>query len=186
MLLLLIDYSREKGKDLFVGFLDYEKAFDYANRAGILSDMMVKGCGSALTTAIYNMFRTSTYYPKTNKNYLSKGITTDFGVTQGRRSSGSIFSFYVSDMPDSLKDDEYDDFMNPLSLAQLADDSAIYTETINNLVTKFKHIFAYSDNKKQVANVPKTVYCHFAKNPTTASLEIENDLVLNSVDPTKG
>ena len=186
MLLLLIDYSRENGKDLYVGFLDYEKAFDYANRAGILSDMMRQGCGSTLTTAIAKMFSTSTYYPKANKNYLSNGITTDYGVTQGRRSSGSLFSFYVSDMPNALKKDEYDDFMDPLSLAQLADDSAIYAETITNLKTKFKRIFEYSDTKKQVANIPKTIYCHFGKDPKTSPLEIEDGLVVNSIDPTKG
>ena len=186
MLLLMIDYSREKGKDLFVGFLDYEKAFDFANRAGILSDMIKKGCGSNFTTAIANMFQTSTYYPKSNKNYLSDGITTDFGVTQGRRSSGSLFSFYVSDMPEALNDIQYDDFMDPLSLAQLADDSAIYAEKIFNLIMKFKRIFGYSNEKRQIANIPKTVYCNFSANPRISSLEIDDDLTLKSVDPIKG
>ena len=186
MLFLVIDYSRENNKDLFVGFLDYEKAFDYANRAGILSDMMKKGCGTNLVTAVANMFRTSTYYPKANRNYLSDGITTDYGVTQGRRSSGSLFSFYVSDMPEALNVNQYDDFMDPLSLAQLADDSAIYAEKLYNLIAKFRRIFKYSDEKKQVANVPKTVFCNFASNPVTSPIKIDDDMFLNSVDPVKG
>ena len=186
MLLMVIDYANEKKKDLFVGFLDYEKAFDYANRAGIVSDLMEKGCGSKFTKAIGKMFTTSTYYPKSNKNYLSEGITTDYGVTQGRRSSGSLFSFYVSDMPDALNDTQYDDFMDPLSLAQLADDSAIYAELIYNLITKFRRVFKYSDEKDQVANVKKTVYANFAENPRLTPLVIDENITLNSIDPVKG
>ena len=186
MLLLVIDYSREKNKDLFVGFLDYEKAYDYANRAGILTNMMENECGSNLTKAIARMFQTSIYYPKANRNYLSEGITSDHGVTQGRRSSGSLFSFYVSDMPEALNREEYDDFMDPLSLAQLADDSAIYAEKLHNLVPKFQKIFAYSKAKNQVANVSKTVYCNFTKHPKLSPIEIDDNVILDSVDPIKG
>ena len=181
MLLMVIDYAKEKGNDLFVGFLDYEKAFDYANRAGIVSDLMQKGCGSKFTKAVAKMLTTTTYYPKSNRNYLSEGISTDYGVTQGRRSAGSLFSFYVSDMPEALNDISYDDFMDPLSLAQLADDSAIYAELVRNLITKFKRIFEYSDDKDQVANVKKTVYANFTENPTTAHLVIDENITLRIV-----
>ena len=186
MLLMVIDYAKENEKDLFVGFLDYEKAFDYADRAGVVSDLMSKGCGAKFTKASAKMFTTLTYYPKSNKNYLSEGITTDYGVTQGRRSSGSLFSFYVSDMPEALNNTQYNDFMDPLSLAQLADDSAIYAELIYNLVTKFKRIFAYSNDKDQVANVKKTVYANFTENPRTTPLIIDENITLNSIDPVKG
>ena len=186
MLVLLIDYSREMRKDLFVGFLDYEKAFDYANRAGILTCLMNDRCGSGIIKAISNMFTTSTYFPKSNKNYLSNGITTDYGVTQGRRSSGSFFSYYVSDMPKALNDMEYTDFLNPLSLAQLADDTAIYAELVDNLIVKFRKIFKYSREKKQVANVKKTVYANFTSNPILTPIKIDEDISLDSIDPNKG
>ena len=138
MLFLLIDYCDEKKKNLFIGFLDYEKAFDYVNRAGVISKMMQDGCGAAFTRAVAGMFSTSTYYPKSNRNRLSEGISTDYGVTQGRRSSGSVFSYYVSDMPKAVGDVSYEDFMDPLTLAQLADDTALYAKLSNNLGTKFK------------------------------------------------
>ena len=73
MLFLLIDYSREKKNKLFVGFLDYEKAYDYVNRAEIISSLMDDGCGETYTKAIANMFKTSTYFPKSNKNHLTEG-----------------------------------------------------------------------------------------------------------------
>ena len=186
MLLLVVDYAKQKGKDLFIGFLDYEKAFDFANRAGIIRDLMNKQCGSKFTKAIAKMLTTTTYYPKSNRNFLSEGITTDYGVTQGRRSSGSLFGFYVSDMPEALNSREYDDFMDPLSLAQLADDSAIYAEMIDNLIQKFQLIFEYSKKKNQVANIKKTVYGNFSSNPRLTPLVIDDDVILQSIDPVKG
>ena len=102
------------------------------------------------------------------------------------KSPGSLFSFYVSDMPEALNDTQYDDFMDPLSLAQLADDSAIYAELICNLITKFKRVFKYSDKKDQVANVKKTVYANFGENPRITPLVIDENITLTSIDPVNG
>ena len=63
-LFLLICYAKENSKNLFVGFLDFEKAFDFVNRAEVISDLMKKNCGKNLTAAIGKMFATSTYFPK--------------------------------------------------------------------------------------------------------------------------
>ena len=89
-------------------------------------------------------------------------------------------------MPTALNDTPYDDFMDPLSLAQLADYTAIFAEKIRNLILKFKRIFEYSDQKKQVANITKTVYCNFNANPRTSLLEINDGIEIKSVDPVKG
>ena len=186
MMFLIIDYSAENKKNLFIGFLDYEKAYDYVNRAGIVSKLMQDGCGSAFTKAIAGMFSTSTYYPKSNKNRLSEGISTDYGVTQGRRSSGSLFSFYVSDMPRAVGDVPYDDFMDPLAVAQLADDTALYAEMMRNLRTKFQKVFQYSRERGQHANIPKTMYGNFTDNPTFEPLIIDENITINSITQKDG
>ena len=51
-----------------------------------------------LVRAIAKMLKKSTYHLKTGTNQLSEGIDSDYGVTQGRPSSGNLFSFYESDM----------------------------------------------------------------------------------------
>ena len=86
-LVLLIIYSKEMGKNLFVGFMDFEKAFDYTNRANIISDLMRKGCGKYLTRAIAKMYVKTLYSPKIDENNLGRSISTRYGVTQGRKSS---------------------------------------------------------------------------------------------------
>ena len=147
---------------------------------------MQDGCGASYTRAVAGMFSTSTYYPKSNKNRLSEGISTEFGVTQGRRSSGSLFSYYVSDMPRAVGDVRYDDYMDPLTLAQLADDTALYAEKRKNLGTKFEKVFRYSRRRRQHANIAKTMYGNFTANPTFEPLIIDENVTINSINQNDG
>ena len=62
----MIHFSKKIKKDLIVGYLDYEKAFDYANRANIVLKLMSKGCGQTFTSAVTKMFKSTTYIPTTN------------------------------------------------------------------------------------------------------------------------
>ena len=45
LLILLIEFAVNR-KNLFVSFVDYEKAFDYTNRMQIIRELMSPGCGS--------------------------------------------------------------------------------------------------------------------------------------------
>ena len=53
-------------KDFYIAFFDYEKAFDYTNRAIIINKLMNNGCGYTFTNAIAKMYRTTTYIPMSN------------------------------------------------------------------------------------------------------------------------
>ena len=186
LLIMSIEYSKEKKKDLFVGFMDYEKAFDYANRAGIINDLIKNGCGKNFTKAIGNMMSTSTYYPKMSHSMLSEGITSDFGVTQGRRSSGDLFTFYVSDMSSAFSSIDNTDFMDPYNLAQLADDTAIYADNIESLISKFRLLLQFSAKKYQIPNIKRTQFCHFSHHPVTDTLHLDENTGIQSVHATKG
>jgi hypothetical protein len=182
MMIILIQYSKEHGIDLYVGFMDYEKAYDYANRANIVADLMKDGCSGAMVRSIAKMMKTSTYYPKCGKQRLSNGIETDYGVTQGRCSSGNIFSYYVSRMSSAFDPTKTDDFMDPYNLAQLADDTAFYATTILNLEYKFRSILSYSADRYQVPNISKTKYCNFSENPSSDPIIIDENVTIQSVD----
>lgn len=186
LLMMLIDYSKEKKKELFVGFMDYEKAFDFANRAEIINDLIRRGCGKAFTNAISNMMSTSSYYPKMSNNMIGESIESDFGVTQGRRSSGDIFTFYVSEMSSAFDTLQMNDFMDPLNLAQLADDTAIFADNILSLKSKFQLLLQYSAKKYQIPNIKKTQYCHFSQHPVTDAIHIDENTTINSVHLLKG
>ena len=185
ILVLLISYEKEKKKDLMVGFMDYEKAFDYAYRSNIILDLMKKDCGKKFTTAIAKIYNSTAYIPEVGRNRLGNEIVTGTGVAQGRKSSANLYSFYVSDMP-SCMENMGSDFMDPFNVVQLADDTILLAENKESLIMKFRAAFAYSEEKYQVPNLTKTVYGHFACNPSTDTITIKNNIRIESINKTDG
>ena len=173
-------YCKEHVKNLFVGFLDYEKAFDYANRGQIILDLINANCGKAFIQAISKMFTETFYAPKIGKNIMGESISSKHGVTQGRKSSTNLFSFFVSDMGNTLRTVNTTDFHDPYNLAQLADDTAVIAEYFESLGKKFEKVFDYSDKKFQVPNVKKTLYANFAENPEKRPMPL-GDHFINSI-----
>ena len=86
----------------------------------------------------------------------------------GKESSANLYSFYVSDMPEYLENFSAD-FMDPLNLVQLADDTATLASFIDTLIQKIRSLFAYSDENDQIANIGKTKFLHLSKRPYTES-----------------
>ena len=69
ILSLLITHSKRNNKKLYVCFIDYEKAFDFANRPSISNHLMNKGCGKFLTSAITKTIKVS-LLPQNNKQSI--------------------------------------------------------------------------------------------------------------------
>ena len=185
-LLLLIDYAKISNKSLLIGLLDFEKAYDFTNRAILIMDMMEKGAGKKLVRAISSMYSNTSYTPKVGKNSIGDPITTDFGVTQGRKSSGNLYAFAISDMPKSVRDNTPKDFMDPFCMAQLADDTSISAETLRSMTSKFQKVIGYSDVKHQHVNTTKTKYMHMSSNPIQTPVVLEDERVINAVEPNVG
>ena len=88
-------------------------------------------------------------------NVTDEQISADHGVTQGRHSSCNIFSFYISDMKESVRNLDIPDFTEPNHLLQLADDTLIMSEYEQSLALIFKKIFNYCERKYIVINMDK-------------------------------
>ena len=91
-----MELSRLNKSQVFLGFLDYEKAFDFISRGNILKDLVHNVAGIGFTKAIADMIK-----------YGDK-ISYKHGVTQGRTSSTSFFNFEMKDMPLALHSREND------------------------------------------------------------------------------
>lgn len=150
-LLLLLDLAKHLKKTIFIGLLDFEKAYDFTNRAILIEDLLDKGIGKKFAEAIYSMYSNTSYTPKISKNMVGNPITTEFGVTQGRKSSGNMYAFAISDMPKSVHDNNSKDFMDPYCVAQLADDTSLTSESIESKKNKFQKIINCSDVKMLIA-----------------------------------
>ena len=171
----MIEMSVFLKKDLYLLLIDYEKAFDFANRAIMIKDMMEKGIGDVFLRAIAAMYRKSIYVPKVKDNLLGEMINTYHGVTQGRRSSTNFFSFLIHDLPATVHTTRYDDFMEPHNIAQMADDTILASQFRDSLKSKFKSVYNFSIEKKQSINIDKTLFIHMSKSPDLETLMFDDD-----------
>ena len=97
---IVMEYLKSLGKVLYVDFLDYEKAFDFIDRAKIIEHLKEKGAGARFTRAVASMYEETSYVPKLG-NRTGEALTAKHGVTQG--TSTSLFSFEVEDMSQSIQ-----------------------------------------------------------------------------------
>ena len=179
-----MDWARYRGYDLFIGLLDYEKAFDFVNRHRLINDLVEEGADRNLIKNIYNMYKETSYVPKIDKNNAGDEIRTMYGVTQGKTSSCDIFSFYTSDMPQCFEDREHNDIN--VNLLQLADDTVTPGLSLNGLADNFQRIFHYSNENFSKINYDKTQYMHMNESASNEPLEVNRDVLIEAVDPSVG
>ena len=87
---LLIELANFQNETTFIGFVDYEKAFDFTNRCEIVKDLIEYKAGAKFTKAVSQMYYRNYYIPKVSTHKLAES-----GVTQGRNSSTNLFSFAI-------------------------------------------------------------------------------------------
>ena len=186
-LFLTLEMSKCLNRSLFIGLLDFEKAFDFMNRPKLMKDLMKDGIGSLFLKNLFNMYSIIHYLPKTSRNLMHDDpIISKHGVTQGHNSYCNIFSYYISDSRKAMENLPYhEDFTNPENILQLADDTLILAEFINTLKLKFQALFDYSKDKYIVLNTDKTKFMHLSKNPTMETICI-NDTEIEAVDLNDG
>ena len=145
-----------------------------------------KGAGKKLVRAISSMYSNTSYTPKVGKNSIGEPIATSFGVTQGRKSSGNLYAFAISEMPESVRNNTPKDFMDPFCMAQLADDTSISAETLRSMTGKFQKVIDYSGGKHQHVNTKKTKYMHMSSNPIQTPVVLEDGNVIDAVELNAG
>ena len=180
--ILLLQWADKIKTNLYLLLVDYEKAFDFANRAVLIDDIMQKGLGKKFVKAVADMYNESSYIPKINSNMLGHPIRTSYGVTQGRRSSTSFFSFLLHEMAPYIQHWSFIDFMDPHFLAQMADDTILAAESVQSLASKFERLCNFSHQKLQSINMIKTMYVHMSKAPNTKTISCNNGVCIKSLE----
>ena len=94
-MLLLVNVAHRKGKKLFILLLDYEKAFDYTNRVEIAKKLAEDKVGNRTLRNFVHMYSETSYVAKITENEVGPEIRTKHGLTQGKNSSATLFSYYI-------------------------------------------------------------------------------------------
>ena len=95
----------------------------------MVTKMMEEGVGKRYITSFFLSYEKTNYIIKASADKIGNTIETNSGVTQGKTSSSNVFSFFVSDMHKPLESLENCDYMDPMNLLQLADDTTVLAET---------------------------------------------------------
>ena len=183
---ILLCLAKELGKYLYVGLIDYEKAFDFVNRAELIQNMMQNNIGQRFLRNFTNIYRDTKYITKISDSRMGNEITTDHGVTQGKNSSGNVFSFFVSDMQSHMERLETNDFMDPMSLLQLADDTSTIADNLTSFINKMLCLIQYSIQKHQKVNNGKTKYLHMCNSASFDDIQLDDHISISSVLPKEG
>lgn len=174
LMCILILYKKYK-KNLFIAFIDYQKAFDTIWRAGLWSKLIKEGIGGKFLSIIKDM------YSKSKSCVLQNGKTSGYfssyaGVRQGEILSPLLFAFYINDLEGFLKsknipslstlqDISYDvenlmdtEMQLYLDLMTLfyADDTILMTETESGLQQALDELLNYCKRWKLAVNQDKT------------------------------
>ena len=182
-LLMLIDLSKRLNKDMWIGVIDYEKAFDFTNRYRLCLDMMDKQFGKRFITNFMNSYQSTSYVVKASANEKGDTIKTDQGLTQGKTTSANYFSLFVSDMPSSLNLGINEDFMDPYYLFQLADDTTITAEKIKQFIHNMTMIVKYSIDKFLRIHPTKSMYFHLTDyDKLREDIILEEGITLKAID----
>ena len=175
---LLMELAKSLNETIFIGFIDYEKAFDFVNRCDVVRDLMSENAGSKFVRAVASMYMNTYYVPKVSDNSTGEPILARHGVTQGRKSSTSLFSFIMRNIPRSIK--LKDSFLQGNHVFQLADDSSIATNLFSELETGFGQAIDASDDKFMVTNTDKMFYLHLCNDPVRDDMKLANGCTISS------
>ena len=176
--------SKQIGKDVLIGIVDYEKAFDYTNKYLLTKTLTDNGIGKRFLKTVANSYETTDYIIKTSPNTIGNSISTDHGVTQGKTTSADYFSCFVSDMGSSLVNSSHtNDFMDPFSLLQLADDTTVTADNLQSFTSKMDLIARYSQEKYLKIHPSKSKYLHITDHaPMSVDIVINEGLALEPLE----
>lgn len=162
----LIEHAKLTKQPLYLGFIDFRKAFDTIWHEGLLFKLLEKGLGGKFYKVIKSIYRSekcegneNTSHFKSNINLAVKlpmGITDPFpsniGVKQGDCMSPILFDCYIDQIVDSLASDIHHGFKinenTMINSLLYADDLVIFShchaemqknlDKLNDFCTKWK------------------------------------------------
>ena len=97
----IISHQIHLGRQLYVIFVDFSKAFDLVNRNLLFYKMIKSGWGGRLLDTFRSIYRQTRFRVRTNGS-LSDLIDSSLGVNQGGSASGILFRKFLADVGDYI------------------------------------------------------------------------------------
>ena len=159
----LIELLLAKGKKLYCVFIDYEKAFDYLDRAALWTKLTKEGVSSKCVRLFRNMYSKITLEVRGDNS--NRFFQSRCGVLQGESTSPLLFSLFVNDLERTLTHQSIGIKIHEtiMKLLMFADDMTIFSETREGLQTGLNCLESYCTKWGLVVNTAKTKVVVFRK-----------------------
>ena len=150
---LLLNYSFKKWKKLFVGFVDFSKAYDRVPRGSLFKLLYKLGCGTAMLSSIIAM------YCVTRSILGCVIISATMGVRQGSPTSCFLFTIFVNVLILKFKEQCcHDGFLQWLHCLMIMYDTVILATSRAMFKNKLKILEEYCNEYGMVINADKTKF----------------------------
>ena len=161
---LINKYCHKNRKYLYGCFIDFSKAFDSVPRDILFQKLIKYGITGKFLEVIMNAYREDHTFVKI-KNKLSPKIMTEIGVKQGCIMSPMLFNLFMSDLPNTLGNENGVHLDKDTKINSLiwADDILLLSESEKGLKDSLKILHEFCGENELSINVDKTKCMIFNK-----------------------
>ena len=163
---LLHKYTKQH-KKLYVGFIDYEKAFDSLWQSGMIHKLQKNGIQGKFPNVIKSMYSSIRSCVKINQNALTELFSCNKGIRQGDDLSPVLLSLFMNDLPQYFKESKSPGVMlgnQTINCLMYADDLLIISPSPKGLQQSLNVIHRHAQQWKLKVNTKKSNIIIFSGN----------------------
>lgn len=136
--------------------LSLNKAFDRVNHQLLINKLKVLGFGEKIICWVYSFLNGQHHRVRIN-NYISGDIEVSSGVPQGLHCAPSLFSLFINDLKQIIKDVDF--FADNLKLFHKVNDASNRNVLLRNLDT----LFNWTNKNLLELNIDKCYVIYFSR-----------------------
>ena len=153
-----MDTAKAKSEQLYVAFIDFQKAYDYVFRDGLFYKMLRSQMIGPVYRIIYSMYESVSSVVRQGLD-VSSVIYQHVGLRQGCILSPCLFSLFIADFPKYLEESKcigvqlHNEWVRILLYA---DDGALVAQSADDLQHMLDALHAYCAKWRLFVNTDKT------------------------------
>ena len=163
----LLHKCTRQHKELYVGFIDYEKAFDSVWQSGMIHTLQKYGIQGKFLNVIKSLYSSIRSCVKINQNALTELFSCNKVIRQGDGLSPVLFSLFMNDLPQYFKESKSPGVMlgnRTINCLMYADDLLIISPSPEGLQQSRNVIHRHAQQWKLKVNTKKSNIIIFSGN----------------------
>ncbi|MEW8544973.1 MAG: reverse transcriptase family protein [Candidatus Thiodiazotropha sp.] len=154
-------YLSKKGGRFYCLFVDFSKAFDRVNHAELINSLIRKGVHGKFLKLLIAMYSNLHAGVKLENGKCTSYFKCNIGTRQGCKLSTILFSLFINDLVDELKDSgikgiQVSNDESDILAILYADDMANVSDTVRALQAQIDVISSFCDRTEMKINLSKT------------------------------